>query len=32
VQDYLKSAYGASPASHQGQEHEEHGGHEHHHD
>jgi thiosulfate dehydrogenase len=29
VQDYLKNAYGTSPASHQGEEHE-HGAHEHH--
>lgn len=30
VQDYLKNAYGASPESHQGEEHEHHGEHEHH--
>jgi mono/diheme cytochrome c family protein len=30
VQDYWKKAYGVSPESHQGEEHEHHGGHEHH--
>jgi thiosulfate dehydrogenase len=30
VQDYLKTAYGTSPASHQGEEHQQHGAHEHH--
>jgi hypothetical protein len=30
VQQYLKGAFGTSPESHQGEEHEQHGGHEHH--
>ncbi|HZR64810.1 MAG TPA: cytochrome c [Terriglobales bacterium] len=30
VQQYLKGAYGTSPESHQGEQHHEHGGHEHH--
>jgi len=30
VQEYWKKAYGVSPESHQGEEHEQHGAHEHH--
>jgi thiosulfate dehydrogenase len=30
VQDYMKNAYGATPPSHEGEEHEQHGAHEHH--
>jgi len=30
VQDYWKKAYGTSPESHRGEEHEQHGAHEHH--
>ena len=29
VQEYWKKAYGVSPATHQGEEHEQHGAHEH---